>query len=113
MFLETATASHFHLLASKEQGFMMEATFKLWALLAMVSYMVIQRTLRFKRSRELQRSFGFPGRSLSTMTTKEAQAIQSDLGGLEFPAVFQKSLEFALFRVRTVLPGRDSFADLL
>jgi hypothetical protein len=48
----------------------------------------------------MQKKFDFSTRdSLKAMTTSQAQEILQYLAELEFPTVYVKSLEFALFKV--------------
>ena len=48
----------------------------------------------------MQQKFNYPDQaSLSRMTNVDAQAIIQYLGELEFPLVYEKSLQFAIFKV--------------
>lgn len=66
--------------------------------LLLVIYVVIQRFLRFQRVKSLQRQYASLERNLGSMTDKQAQQIHVMLAQLEFPLIYRKSLEFALFR---------------
>lgn len=72
-----------------------------YALGLLVGYPILTNTLRYGRLRKLQKKFNYPTReSLAKMTDDEAFEIQKAVGQLEFPFIFMKSLQFALFRVR-------------
>lgn len=60
-----------------------------------LAYLLLVRALRFRRINKLQRS------ELASMTDEEAWKIQKSMAQLEFPFLFEKSLQFALFRVST------------
>lgn len=71
------------------------------SLLALILYVSLCNTLRFRRLRRLERKYGFgtPERpSLSSMTNQEAYEIQHFISDSEFPALFEKGLQLALFR---------------
>ncbi|CRG85030.1 hypothetical protein PISL3812_02181 [Talaromyces islandicus] len=57
-----------------------------------LAYLLLVRALRFRRINKLQRS------ALASMTDEEAWQIQQAMAQLEFPFLFEKSLQFALFR---------------
>ncbi|KAI9675794.1 MAG: hypothetical protein M1829_003219 [Trizodia sp. TS-e1964] len=64
-----------------------------------IAYPILVKLLRFRRVEAMHKKFNYPTRqSLSRMTIDDAQAIQSYLAQLEFPKIFQTSLQFALFR---------------
>ncbi|KAJ5247200.1 hypothetical protein N7468_002183 [Penicillium chermesinum] len=66
----------------------------------LVGYPLLTNALRYRRLRKLHKKYPYPTReSLAQMTDDEAYAIQKELGELEFPMVYLKSLQFALFRV--------------
>jgi hypothetical protein len=70
----------------------------------LAAYPILTNVLRFRRVRQLQRKYNYPTReSLANMTDKEAWEIQLAISQLEFPLIFEKSLQFALFRVTTPL----------
>jgi hypothetical protein len=63
-------------------------------------YFSLCSILRFRRREIMQKKFDFSTRdSLKAMTTSQAQEILQYLAELEFPTVYVKSLEFALFKV--------------
>lgn len=72
-----------------------------YALAGLVAYTSICHVLRFRRVTSLQRKYGFgaPHRhSISDMTDQEAWEIQTEIAEAEFPALFEKGLQLALFR---------------
>jgi hypothetical protein len=70
-------------------------------LIALIGYMALVRSLRYRRESALRRKYKYHDRaSLSRMTTEEAQQILRTLAGLEFPMIHRLSLEFGLFKVR-------------
>ena len=75
---------------------------RIWAGVAIVAvtYPLLVSTLRFRRMREIEKEFHFPTReSMAKMTDDQAWKIQLKLSQLEFPFIYVKSLQFALFRV--------------
>lgn len=76
------------------------ATILLGLLAVSVTYLIIVRMLRFGRIERLQRHYNYRTRAaLAHMTDHEAWEIQRAMSQLEFPFTFEKSLQFALFRV--------------
>ena len=76
--------------------------------LCLLSYLVLVRALRYNRTSQFSQQF--PTRaSLASMTIHQASAIQSQLGDIEFPFLFEKALQFALFRTY----GIPSISSLL
>lgn len=72
-----------------------------YSLLALVLYAGLCNAIRFRRIRRLERKYGFGTRErpyLSSMTNKEAYEIQHFVSDSEFPAIFEKGLQLALFR---------------
>lgn len=68
---------------------------------AIVAYQFLCSALRFRRLKGLQAKFkyGTPERpSYEGMTVKEAHEIIKAISDVEFPALFEKGLQFALFR---------------
>ena len=64
-------------------------------------YLFMVQVMRFDRKKSLEKEFGYVSRdSFGKMTLNEAHAIHKALVELEFPILFHKALEFALFRVR-------------
>ncbi|KAG6041917.1 hypothetical protein E4U41_000406 [Claviceps citrina] len=64
-----------------------------------VLYPVVCSVLRFRRVRATRRAFGFSDRrSLAAMTSVQAQSIVRDLTEWEFPFLFRRSIQFALFK---------------
>jgi hypothetical protein len=67
---------------------------------AVVIYVVLCASVRFRRVRRMQRKLNFSNRkSLSKMTNVEAQSILLELAQWEFPTLFRASLQLALFKV--------------
>ena len=72
-----------------------------YALAGLTIYTSICHALRFRRIEKLQQKYGFgtPARpSLGGMTDQEAYEIQTEIAEAEFPALFEKGLQLALFR---------------
>lgn len=73
-----------------------------YGFLIVAAYPVLVSFLRFRRLKSLHKKYNYPTRaSLSRMTDDEAWEIQKAMLELEFPFIFVKALQFALFRVRT------------
>lgn len=67
----------------------------------LIAYPLIINSLRHRRLRKLEKKFYFPTReSMAKMTDEEAFQIQKETAQLEFPFMFVKAGQFALFRVR-------------
>jgi hypothetical protein len=67
----------------------------------LLAWPVVTITLRFQRLRKLHKQYDYPTReSMAKMTDEEAFQIQKQVAQLEFPFMFIKSLQFALFRVQ-------------
>ncbi|KAI2733497.1 hypothetical protein CBS147332_512 [Penicillium roqueforti] len=65
----------------------------------LIAWPVVTTSLRFQRLRKLHKQYAYPTReSMSKMTDEEAFQIQKQVAQLEFPFIFIKSLQFALFR---------------
>ena len=70
---------------------------------AVFSYAALCSVLRFQRRNAMQKKFNYADEaSLSKMTNVDAQAIIEYLAELEFPLMYEKSLQFALFKVSVV-----------
>ncbi|KAH8697338.1 hypothetical protein BGW36DRAFT_295709 [Talaromyces proteolyticus] len=67
-----------------------------YALPVLLAYLLLVKTLRFRRIDKLQTQYSTT--SLASMTDREAWGIQKSMMELEFPFTFYKSLQFALFR---------------
>lgn len=66
----------------------------------LIAYPILISLLRFRRQHQLHERFNFPTReSLARMTDNEAWEIQKILAQYEFPFIYIKALQFALFRV--------------
>ncbi|KAG9245639.1 hypothetical protein BJ878DRAFT_479053 [Calycina marina] len=65
----------------------------------LLSYTILCSLLRFRRKHAMENKLGYPDRaSLSNMTNVDAQAIMQYLAELEFPLLYEKSVQFALFK---------------
>lgn len=68
-------------------------------LLFSLSYLTLVAFLRNRHLRSTLAKYPYPTRSsFASMTNEDAYLIQQDLSELEFPLMFSKSLQFALFR---------------
>lgn len=75
-----------------------------YALALLLGYPLLIRALRYQRVNSLPKKYNYPTReSMAKMTDEEAFQIQKAVAQLEFPFIFIKSLQFALFRVRCPL----------
>lgn len=76
-----------------------------YVLAILIAYPLLVSLLRFRRVQWLHQKYKFPNRaSLAKMTDDEAWEIQKVLLQLEFPFLYVKALQFALFRVRLLFP---------
>jgi hypothetical protein len=72
----------------------------LYTLSVLLAYPVVVASLRYRRSRNLESKYGYTTReSYARMTDNEAFEIWNQMSELEFPTIFEKALQFALFRV--------------
>lgn len=63
-------------------------------------YPIVCSALRFRRRDAMRKKFNYSDKaSLSRMTNVDAQAIIEYIAELEFPKLFEMSLQFALFKV--------------
>ncbi|KAJ5291250.1 hypothetical protein N7478_000501 [Penicillium angulare] len=70
-----------------------------YALGLLIGYPLLVRSLRYKRLNDMKKKYKFPTReSMGKMTDEEAYEIQKQIGTLEFPFMYVKALQFALFR---------------
>lgn len=75
-----------------------------YTLIGLVAYPTIVSLLRFRRLRKLHEKYNYPTReSMAHMTDNDAWEIQTIVAQLEFPFIYIKSLQFALFRVRALI----------
>lgn len=65
-------------------------------------YLLLARALRNQRRDKIIRDFGYPERSLASMTVDEAYEIRKQIANLEFPETVKTSLLFALFKVWSI-----------
>ena len=71
----------------------------LYALPMVIVYPMLVASLRYRRIRKSEKKQYSSRESLATMTDNEAFQIMNEMAELEFPTVFEKALQFALFRV--------------
>ena len=72
----------------------------LYTLSALFAYPFLVASLRYRRSRNLESKYHYATReSYARMTDNEAFEIWNQMSELEFPTIFEKALQFALFRV--------------
>lgn len=77
----------------------------------LLAYPLLISLLRFRRLHQLHEKYSkySTRESLTQMTDDEAFEIQKQLAQLEFPFIYKKALQFALFRVRfLILPAKQS-----
>jgi hypothetical protein len=71
-----------------------------WAVLGSAGYLLLVALLRNRRLRQMKKQHNYPTReSFSRMTDDEAWKILITTAQMEFPFMFTKALQFALFRV--------------
>lgn len=69
-------------------------------LLLFSAYLLLVRSIRFRRIRQLETHYNYRSRaSMAAMTDHQAWEIQRAMAQYEFPFTVEKSLQFALFRV--------------
>lgn len=79
-----------------------------YGLSIIAAYPVLVSLLRFQRLRSLHSRYNFPTRaSMASMTLQQAWEIQKTMAQLEFPFIYIKALQFALFRVSGVYFGYE------
>lgn len=72
----------------------------LYALPAALAYPLLVASLRYRRIRASQSKYSNLAReSYASMTDNEAFEMINQMAELEFPTIFEKALQFALFRV--------------
>lgn len=72
-----------------------------YVLAGLIAYTSLCHAVRFGRIKALQRKYGFGTSArpdFSSMTDQEAYEIQTEVAEVEFPALFEKGLQLALFR---------------
>ncbi|KAJ5664411.1 hypothetical protein N7507_005142 [Penicillium longicatenatum] len=70
-----------------------------YSVVLLIGWPLLTTSLRYRRLNQLQKKYNYPTReSLAKMTDEEAYEIQVAMGQLEFPMMFVKALQFALFR---------------
>ena len=77
----------------------------LYTLSALFAYSFLAASLRYRRSKNLESKYRYATReSYARMTDNEAFEIWNQMAELEFPTIFEKALQFALFRVGNSSP---------
>lgn len=69
------------------------------AAVAVIAYLLLVRTLRYRRKNAMEAPFTSEGRPLSSMTIEEAQSIMNQLQELEFPRSMAKARQISLLKV--------------
>ena len=76
------------------------AELTLYISLILGAYMLLVRSLRHRRIKQLEAHYNYHTRAdMANMTDQEAWEIQRTMAQYEFPFTIEKSLQFALFRV--------------
>lgn len=71
----------------------------------LIGYIGLCNALRFRRRDKMKKELGYYTREeMKNMTTTEAQRVIVNMSEMEFPLVYMTSIEFALFKVRTIFP---------
>lgn len=71
--------------------------------IGILSYLLLIRSMRYRRMENLQRPFKHDQRPLSSMTAEEAHQIVNCLQRLEFPSAFSKARQMALLKVQSYI----------
>ncbi|KAJ5798822.1 uncharacterized protein N7503_006327 [Penicillium pulvis] len=87
---------------SEAVGAIISAPLQKWlpySVVLLIGWPLLARSLRYRRLKQLHKKYNFPTReSMAKMTDEEAFEIQLEVGQLEFPFIYVKALQFALFR---------------
>lgn len=70
--------------------------------MALLSYLILVRNLRYRRMKSIEALFTVDNRALSSMTVEEATKIINNLQRLEFPSAFAKARRMALLKVMRI-----------
>lgn len=76
--------------------------FRVSLIILFPAYLLLVHCLRYQRSHQIKSMFS-NNRPLSTMTTKEAHEIMTQLQELEFPYAFNKARRIALLKVSSII----------
>jgi hypothetical protein len=99
----TRLVSHGALITKSNNSF--SQSWMLYTLPALLAYPFLVASLRYRRTRNLESKYCYATReSYARMTDNEAFEIWNQMAELEFPTIFEKALQFALFRVRSPSP---------
>jgi hypothetical protein len=71
----------------------------------LLSYLVLVRTLRYRRITALQKQHGTTSTEFSNLTYRDAQTIIGQLGLYECPWTFLAGKDFAFLRVSSLNPS--------
>ena len=74
----------------------------IWLLPAVVAYPLLVEALRFRRIKGMQKRYHITEDHLVHMTDQDAFEIIQQMAEEEFQAMFEKGLQFALFRSTTI-----------
>ena len=89
----------------EEFSVLQSGQWKPWIAIVLLVYPLLTAMLRFRRIERLRKQLGYTTRkSFSRMADDDAFAIQQSIAELEFPLVFEKALQCALFRVLWLTP---------
>lgn len=78
--------------------------YMVYSLIGFCGYLALASSLRFQRCRSLHLKYPYKTReSMGKMTDQDAFTIQKTILQMEFPFIVLKSLQFALFRVRSTV----------
>lgn len=100
MKIMESTPSYIHETISSIQQ-LSPSELALYISLTLGVYVLLVRSLRYRRIRQLEAHYDYRTRaSMAKMTDHEAWEIQRTMAQYEFPFTVEKSLQFALFRVR-------------
>ncbi|ERF70619.1 hypothetical protein EPUS_02485 [Endocarpon pusillum Z07020] len=70
-----------------------------WVVALLLGYPLLQQYLRYRRLNAMKTKYNYSTRQdLAKMTDQEAWEIFNNLAELEFPTMFEKGIQFALFR---------------
>lgn len=71
-------------------------------ILLLSTYLLLVRSLRYQRAKNIKFTFEIRRRPLSSMTTKESYEIMTQLQELEFPFAMGKARTISLLKVDTL-----------
>jgi hypothetical protein len=77
-----------------------------------VSYLILVRTLRYRRVNQIQKQFGSTPEQFKNLNYRDAQIIIGKLGLYECPWTFLSGKDFAFLRVRYPPPPHNPAPEL-